>query len=69
MKEMLTRRFYKPLIDAVRMVKEQTDKNHTDFIEEAIDEKLLRDGYIEKSLLRNDVDNAWTFLVLIKETS
>lgn len=56
-KEMFTRRYYKPLLDAVREVKEETGTNHTTFIEEAIDEKLVRDGHQKKSLLLNEVNN------------
>lgn len=57
-KETVTRRIYKPLMDAVRTVKKKTGKRHTDFIEEAIDEKLYREGFTDKSLLRNEIDKA-----------
>lgn len=55
MKELFTRRYYKPLLDAIRKVKKKTGKDHTQFIEEAIDEKLVRDGHTDKSLLLNEV--------------
>lgn len=50
-KESISIRIYKPLMDAVRQVKEETGKNHTLFIEEAIDEKLLREGHTRQYIL------------------
>lgn len=67
-KELFTRRFYKPLLDAVRKVKERDKINHTTFIEQAIDEKLQREGYTDKSLLLNDVNNTWAILFFIEES-
>lgn len=57
-KKSWTKRYYIPLIREVKKVKEKTGKNHTTFIEEAIDEKLRREGHIEESLLLNEVNDS-----------
>lgn len=51
-KELFTRRLNKKLMGKVRRVKRKTGKNHTQFIEEAIDEKLLREGHARKSVFK-----------------
>lgn len=50
---LFTRRFNKKLIKKVRRVKERTGKSHTQFIEEAIDEKLLRENFATKSVFNS----------------
>lgn len=57
-KVLFTRRINKKLIEKLKRVKKKTGKSHTQFIEEAIDEKLLREKFASKSVIYgHEVDN------------